>query len=59
MKPEKAIFEQPDPETEAAADALAEADIVAGRAVDHADVAAWLATWGTKDEVPAPPQWLE
>lgn len=46
MKAERAIFESVDPAAEAAADARAEADIRAGRVVDHADVAAWLAAWG-------------
>nr|WP_299910761.1 antitoxin [Sphingomonas bacterium] len=58
MKVERAIFEQTDPDAEAAADARADADIKAGRTVDHADVAAWLAKWGTPDEIPAPPEWL-
>jgi predicted transcriptional regulator len=58
MKAERAIFEQADPNAEAAADARAEADIEAGRVVDHADVVAWLAKWGTVDEKPAPPEWL-
>jgi predicted transcriptional regulator len=59
MNAERAIYEQHDPDAEAAADARAEADIKAGRVVDHADVAAWLATWGTPDEKPVPPEWLE
>ena len=56
MKIERALYEQP--EAEAAADARAEADIAAGRVVDHAVVAAWLAKWGTPEETPAPPEWL-
>ena len=59
MNAERAIYERDDPEAQAAADARAEADIAAGRVVDHTDVAAWLATWGTPNEKPAPPEWLE
>jgi predicted transcriptional regulator len=55
---ERAIFEEPDPNAAAAADARAEADIKAGRIVDHADVAAWLGKWGTAEEGPAPSEWL-
>jgi predicted transcriptional regulator len=38
-------------------DARALADIAAGRVVSHAEVSAWLATWGTPDEKPMPPEW--
>ncbi len=58
MKADRAIFEQIDQDAEAFADARAEADIARGRVVDHAEVAAWLAAWGTKDERPAPPEWF-
>jgi predicted transcriptional regulator len=58
MNAERAIYEQQDLDAEAASDARAEADIKAGRVVDHEDVAAWLATWGTPDEKPVPPEWL-
>lgn len=58
MEAERAIFEHADPDAEAVADARADADIAAGRAVDHADVVAWLAKWGTPDETSAPPEWL-
>lgn len=58
MKAEGNIFEQVDPDAQAVADARAEADVKAGRVVDHAKVAAWLARWGTPDEAPAPPEWL-
>lgn len=54
MKPEHAIFEEIDTDVKAAADARAEADIAAGRVVAHAEVAAWLRTWGTPDEAPPP-----
>jgi predicted transcriptional regulator len=58
MKAERAIFEQTDSDAEASADARADADIQAGRIVDHAEVAAWLAKWGTPEETPAPSEWL-
>lgn len=41
-------------EEDAAADAEADADIAAGCVVAHADVMAWMAKWGTPDEVPMP-----
>ena len=50
MVPEPSIFEI-DEEAEAAADAEGMADIAAGRVVPHEEVAAWLDTWGTPDEV--------
>lgn len=59
MKHEQAIFEEIDPDVEAAADARAEADIEAGRVVSHTEVAAWLKKWGTPEETPAPPEWLK
>lgn len=58
MRPERAIFDKADPHAEDAADARADADIRAGKIVDHADVAAWLAKWGAEDEAPVPPEWL-
>jgi predicted transcriptional regulator len=57
MNIERAIFEQIDKAALAAAEA--EADIAAGRFVNHSLVAAWLAKWGTADETPMPPEWLE
>lgn len=56
MVPEPSIFET-DEEAEAAADAEGMADIAAGRVVPHDEVAAWLDTWGTPDEKPAPAKW--
>jgi len=50
MKPERSIFDEVDDTAEAAADAEGLADIEAGRVVPHAEVAAWLDTWGTPDE---------
>ena len=58
MVPEPSIFEI-DEEAEAAADAEGMADIAAGRVVPHEEVAAWLDTWGTPDEKPAPAKWRE
>jgi predicted transcriptional regulator len=58
MKAERAIFDHIDRYAEAVADARAEADIAAGRLIEHEKVAAWLAKWGTPDETPAPPEWL-
>ena len=46
-------------EAEAASIARARADIAAGRVVEHEKVVEWLKTWGTKDEHPVPPEWLE
>jgi len=59
MTPEPSIFDQVDDETEAAADAEGLADLAAGRVVPHAEVAAWLETWGTPDEKPAPASWFK
>jgi len=58
MNAERAIYHDIDLDAEAAADARAEADIEAGRVVDHEEVAAWLAKWGSPDETPAPAEWL-
>ncbi len=59
MTPEPSIFDQVDDESEAAADAEGLADLAAGRVVPHAEVAAWLETWGTSDEKPAPASWFK
>lgn len=58
MKPEPSLFEPADDEADARADAEALADIEAGRVVPDAEVAAWLDTWGTPDEAPAPRHWF-
>ena len=57
MKPEPGIFEQADPEAEAAADARARADIAAGRSASNEEVIAWLRTWGKADRKPFPRKW--
>lgn len=56
MVPEPSIFDV-DEEAEAAADAEGMADIADGRVIPHEDVAAWLETWGTPNEQPAPAKW--
>ena len=59
MKPEPSIFDEIDEDAEAAADAEGLADIEAGRVIPHAEVAAWLDTWGTPAEKPAPKKWFK
>ena len=59
MNAEREIFDRSDEDAaDALADAEADADVAAGRVVDHDEVAAWLKKWGTADETPAPPEWL-
>lgn len=58
-EPALSFFDAIDPEAEAAADAEGLADIEAGRLIPHEEVAAWLDTWGTPDEQPAPKAWFE
>jgi predicted transcriptional regulator len=48
------VFDDLDEEAEARAIAEAEADIVAGRVVSHADVVKWLQSWGMPNELPCP-----
>ncbi|WP_419254774.1 antitoxin [Caulobacter sp. ErkDOM-YI] len=59
MVPEPSIFDEMDIASEDAADAEGLADIAAGRVVPHAEVSAWLETWGTPDEKPMPASWLK
>ena len=59
MPSEPSIFDQIDLAAEAVADAEALADIAAGRVVPHAEVEAWLKTWGTPDEKLAPAHWFK
>lgn len=49
------LFDELDDATEAEALAEAEADVAAGRVVSHEAVTRWLRSWGTEDELPAPP----
>ena len=58
-EPVLSFFDAIDPEAEAAADAEGLADIEAGRVIPHEEIAAWLDTWGTPDEKPAPKAWFE
>jgi predicted transcriptional regulator len=53
------FWDELDEAAEAAADAEAFADIEAGRVIPHEEVAAWLDTWGTPDEKPAPAHWFK
>ena len=51
----KTIFNPPpDDAAEARAIEAAEADFAAGRVVPHSEVAKWLESWGTPDELPCP-----
>ena len=60
MNAERDIFDRLDQsDADALADAEADADAAAGRVVDNAEVVKWLAKWGTPEETPAPPEWLE
>lgn len=58
MKPERSIFERND-EADAKRHAEALADIAAGRLIPNDEVSAWLETWGTPDEKPAPASWFK
>lgn len=53
------IFDEIDEEAEVAADAEADADIAAGRVIPHAEIAAWLDTWGSPEFKPAPASWFK
>lgn len=59
MKPEPSIFDQVDEDADARRHAEAMADIEAGRVIPNDEVCAWLETWGTPDEKPAPPSWFK
>jgi predicted transcriptional regulator len=50
MKLEPSIFDEIDD----AADAEGLSDLEAGRVVGHDLIKAWLLSWGTTDELPAP-----
>ena len=58
MKVDQGIFAKRSVQADAESDRRAQADIAAGRFVEHEKVAEWLKTWGTKDEHPIPPEWL-
>lgn len=57
MKPERALYDDPNAPELARRRALE--DMRAGRVVPHEKVVEWLKTWGTADEKPMPPEWLE
>ena len=59
MKVDQRIFAERNAEDDSTSDRRAEADIAAGRFVEHAKVAEWLKTWGTEAAHPVPPEWLE
>mgnify|MGYP001809588071 CR=1 FL=1 len=48
------LFDAEDWDAEERALQTAEADLAAGRVVDHDDVVRWLESWGTPDEKPRP-----
>jgi predicted transcriptional regulator len=51
----RSIFDPPpDAAEDARLDALADAEIEAGRCVPHADVVKWLQSWGTPDKAARP-----
>lgn len=58
MKPGPSIFEHDD-DADAKRHAEALADIEAGRLIPNDEVRAWLETWGTPDEKPAPASWFK
>lgn len=53
-EPESIMDLPTDPAAEAEADAVAEAQIEAGKGIPHARVRAWLESWGKPDELPCP-----
>ena len=53
-KPDPPIFDESDPQAEAAADREGLADIEAGRVISHDDMKTWLRSWGTSKELPPP-----
>ncbi|HVY34274.1 MAG TPA: antitoxin [Caulobacteraceae bacterium] len=59
MKPEPSIFEPIDAEADERAVREGEAAADAGQVVPHSEVSAWLVTWGTPNEKPAPKSWLK
>ncbi|MGQ0558718.1 MAG: hypothetical protein ACT4OE_03915 [Sphingosinicella sp.] len=54
MDIEKSVFDSPDAEAEAQADARAETDIAAGRVVSDGAVRKWLRSWGRGKPIPRP-----
>jgi predicted transcriptional regulator len=58
MSMQDPFFDELDADREAADDTEGLADIEAGRVISQDEIVAWLATWGTPDEQPAPETWL-
>lgn len=54
MKEKPTLFDSVDPAAEVAADARAEADVVAGRLIGHEAVKRWVASWGSDAPLPRP-----
>ena len=48
------LFDTPDPQREAEADARAEQDVREGRLISHGAVRKWLSSWGTERRLPRP-----
>ncbi|PVM86499.1 antitoxin [Caulobacter endophyticus] len=59
MKPEPSIFDEIDEDADARRYAEAMDDIAAGRLIPNDEVCAWLESWGTPDEKPAPASWFK
>ena len=57
--PDPSFFDEIDEAAERAADAIGLAELDAGKGVPHAEVSAWLDTWGTPDERPPPASWFK
>ena len=57
--PEPSIFDEIDEAAEQRRHAAAMADIAAGRLIPNDEMCAWLETWGTPDEKPAPASWFK
>ena len=57
--PDPSFFDEIDEAAEMAADAIGLAELDAGKGVPHAEVSAWLDTWGTPDERPPPASWFK
>ncbi len=53
------FFDEIDEAAEIAPDAEGLAQLDAGKGVPHAEVSAWMETWGTPDERPAPASWFK
>jgi predicted transcriptional regulator len=57
MDIEPSVFDD-DESIDAGRHAQAMAEIAAGRLIPNDEVCAWLETWGTPDEKPAPDSWF-